>query len=338
METKHHTKLTARERDLIASWRGGEVGVREIARRLGRSHSTIVSELRKNSFKTEAGGTYYVSIHAQARVDKRKVEARKRHPLKDRNTYSYVLEHLRMGWSPEQIAGRLRKENGGKSVICAETIYSFVYKKENKRLALFEYLPRKQKKRKKKHGRKAHKVKIPDRVSIHKRPAQVETRKTVGHWEGDTVEGKGHRTGIWVGVERMFKLTRARKLTKVNSEEAIQAQEKIFSSLPSSLRKTLTLDNGKENYLHTKLKELGINTFFCDPYSSYQKGTVENTNGLIRRYLPKGTDFTGLTQEELDDMVEEINNRPKKALNYSTPNEVLEYYLKDMGGRIQTGM
>lgn len=336
MEVKHHTKLTARERDLIALLRGGGMGPRAIARELKRSHSTIIAELKNNSFCAESG-TYYVAIHAQAKAEERAKKARRRHPLKDPATYSYVLEHLKMGWSPEQVSGRLRKE-AGKQVICLETIYTFVYTPENKRFALWEYLPRKQKKRKKKHGRRAHKVKISDRVSIHKRPAQVETRKAPGHWEGDTVEGKGHRTGIWVGVERMFKLTRARKLARVNSEEAIQAQREIFSSLPRPLRKTLTLDNGRENYLHSKLKELGINTFFCDPYASYQKGTVENTNGLIRRYLPKGTDFADLTQEELDDMVEEINNRPKKALNYSTPNEVLEYYLKDMGGRIQTRM
>ena len=207
-----------------------------------------------------------------------------------------------MGWSPEQISGRLRKENG-RQIICSETIYSFVYSDDiqAKRLRLWEYLPRKQRKRRKQTGRSVNKVRIPDRVSIHKRPARVDTRQVPGHWEGDTLEGKGHKASIHVEVERVLKLTRAQKINSITGEETIKAQQEIFSSLPQKLRKTLTLDNGRENHLHIRLKKLGVLTFFCDPYSSWQKGTGENTNGLIRRYLPKGTDFSTLTQGELDD-------------------------------------
>ncbi|MEK6904152.1 MAG: IS30 family transposase, partial [Nanoarchaeota archaeon] len=155
----HHIKLTAQERDMIAVWIGGRVKLREIARRLGRSVSTISDEVKRNNYQGN-----YVAIHAQSVTDERKIKARKRHPLKDEATYAYVLKKLGCGWSPEEIAGRLKRRNK-ETVICHETIYQFIYAEENKEKKLFEYLPRKQKKRKKQSGRRVHKSRIPDRVS-----------------------------------------------------------------------------------------------------------------------------------------------------------------------------
>jgi IS30 family transposase len=333
MDSHHHTKLKASERDLIAIWKGAGVSLREIARRLGRSHSTIVEEVGNNSFKDSLGQKYYVAIHAQAKADRRKVEARKRQPLKSSRTYSYVLEHLRMGWSPEQIAGRLKKENGGRSVICCETIYQFIYASSNKDKRLWEYLPWKRPKRKKKHGRKVYRSHIPDRVSIRQRPYLVDQRRQFGHWEGDTIEGKGHKDGIHTQVERLSRKMLAKIVEQISSEVVSSAQEEMFSPLPNKARRSTTLDNGRENHLHTRLKSLGMQAYFADPYSAWQRGTNEYHNGLLRRYLPKGTSFADLTQEELDDIVWEINNRPRKVLNFNTPEEVFNSYLT---GRITT--
>jgi len=317
----HHTKLTAQERDLIAVWTGGGIKLREIARRLNRSVSTISDEVKRNDYQ----GTY-VAIHAQAVSDKRKAEARRRHPLKDPKTFAYVLEKLEDGWSPEEIAGRLKRKTG-ETVICHETIYAFIYAEENREKKLFEYLPRKQKKRKKQSGRKVHRSHIPERVSIHQRPEEVNQRTVFGHWEGDTVEGKGKKDGIHTEAERVSRLYAAVKVGAITSEEAVRAQEKIFTPLPEKARCSTTLDNGKENHLHMELKELNMKTYFADPYSSWQRGTNEYHNGLLRRYLPKGTSFADLTQEDLDDIVWEINNRPRKCLGYQTPQEVFDSYI-----------
>lgn len=335
MDSHHHIKLTAQERDLIAVLRGGGISLREIAQRLGRSHSTIVEEIQRNSFQ----GKYYVAIHAQARAEERKLKARRRHPLKDSKTYSYVLEKLRSGWSPEQIAGRLRKESG-KTIICHETIYRYIYSPRPEHQGgalekLWEYLPWKRVKRRKKYGRRVQKGQIPERISIHLRPAQVDTRTEFGHWEGDTLEGKGHKEGIHTEVERLTRFLMARKVDDFASSTTVVIQINIFTSLPKQARRSTTLDNGKENYYHTQLRKLEMQTYFADPYSAWQRGTNEYHNGLLRRYLPKGTSFESLTQEELNDIAWEINNRPRKVLNYNTPQEVFNSYLN---GRIEIRM
>lgn len=310
-------KLTAEERDEIVLLKGRGFSVREIARRLGREHSTILREIKRNRF-----GEHYVAIHAQKVWEERKSQAGRRHPLKDSNTYSYVFEKLIEGWSPEQIAGRLKLEKE-KRTICHETIYRFVYSKEEKDQKLWEYLPRKQKRRRRYYGKKSQRLRIPDRVSIHLRPDIVNRRLEFGHWEGDTVEGKGKQDGIHTEVERISRFFMARKVRLITGEETITVQQEMFRKLPEQLRKSTTLDNGRENHLHKRLEKLGMKTYFADPYSSWQRGTNEYHNGLLRRYLPKKTSFTNLSQEELDDITEEINNRPRKVLQYKTPVEIL---------------
>lgn len=310
-------KLTDIERDQIAVFVSRGIGVREIGRALDREHSTISREIKRNRF-----GQSYVAIHAQHLSEERKSNAGKRFPLKDSQIYAYTLEKLRQGWSPEQIAGRLELERGEK-IICHETIYQFVYKKALKEDRLWEYLPRKQKHRRKKYGRKSQRVRIPDRVSIHLRPEEINMRQVIGHWEGDTVEGKGHLDGIHTEVERVSRYFMAEKVRSITSEETITVQKEMFKKLPGALRKSTTLDNGRENHLHKQLEELGMDTYFADPYSSWQRGTNENTNGLLRRYLPKKTSFENLSSEELNEIVQEINNRPRKVLQYKKPIEIL---------------
>ena len=313
---KIHKKIQPNERDKIAIWFAQNIKIREISRRLGRSPSSISEEIKRNSFNG-----HYVAIHAQAKTEKRVKKARARHPLKNKSVYSYVLKKLRSGWSPEQIAGRLKlkKPNNSYWNISHECIYQFIYAKENKEKALWEYLPRKQKKRRKKHGRKSQKVKIPDRVSIHDRPPEIETREIFGHWEGDSIESKAHKGGMHTEIERKTGFTMATFLKTLKAEETAKVASQMYRNLPPEAKRSTTLDNGKEFAKH---KKIGIPTFFADPYSSWQRGTNENTNGLIRRYLPKKADFSKVTQSELDDIIWEINNRPRKRLGFYTPKEM----------------
>ncbi len=260
-----------------------------------------------------------------------------RHPLKNKSVYKYVLRKLRLSWSPEQIAGRLKlmKPDNQYWNIHHETIYRFIYDKNNEHKLLWEYLPRKQKKRKKKYGRKVHRSRIPDRASIHLRPESVEDRLEFGHWEGDSIEGKAHRGGIHTEVERKTRFVMGEMLKTLKAVETQYVASQMFSGLPEQAKKSTTLDNGKENTNH---KKFGLPVDFADPYSSWQRGTNENSNGLIRRYLPKKTDLTQVTQKELDDIIHEINNRPRKCLGFRTPQEAFEEELKTMGVAIPSRM
>lgn len=321
--------ITAKEREKISIWKAQKVSNRKIAKRLGKNLSTIKRELRRNRSKLSG---CYVAITAQALFDKRSLLSRKRHPLKNSVIYSYVLERLHRGWSPEQIAGRLKKENG-KTVICHETIYSFIYKTENQIKRLWEYLPRKQKRRQKQTGRSSQKVRIAQRVSIHERPVVIDQRNEFGHWEGDTIEGKrSEKDGIHTEVERLSRFFLAKRVDRIDSPEGINAQKALFCQLPNIARISTTLDNGRENHLHFELWNMGIKTYFADPYSSWQRGTNENSNGLLRRYFPKGSSFKDLSQEELNDIIGEINSRPRKCLEYNTSSEVFCQKLNELKG------
>ena len=318
-------QIQSNERDKIAILKAKGLSIREISRRLDRSPSTISRELKRNHWSDS-----YEAIHAQRLTDKRKIESRHRHPLKNKLIYSYVLEKLKEGWSPEQICGRLKRDNKGKTIICHETIYSFVHKDENLEKGLWEYLTLKRRKRHKKYGRKVQRVRIPNRVSIHLRGKTVDNRKEFGHWEGDSIIGRQTKSKvIHTEVERKTRYLQALVINSKSSLDTIEAQLQIFDKLPA---KTVTMDNGLEFAKHQGLNEMGIKTYFADPYCSGQRGTNENTNGLVRRYLPKKTSFENLSQEDLNDIVFEINNKPKKVLNYSTPFEVLQKELLVKGG------
>lgn len=331
-----HTKLTKPERALLSQWEKEGLSNKECARRLGRDKSTIGRELKRNQIKVWTGKfkeVIYEPIHAQYVAEQRKLRAfnSKKH-LKNEKIFEYVIDHLRMGWSPEQIIGRLRFVEHPEDPswwICHETIYQFIYSGRYlfEDRPLYEYLRRKQKRRRKRCGRKAHRLNIPDRVSIHQRPKEVDKRKRPGHWEGDSLVGKGHKSGLHTEYERISSLTRFEKMARINSEEMVKAALKIFSPLPETLRKTTTLDNGSEHVSHTKLQILGMSTYFADPYSAYQRGGNENANLWIRYYFPKGTDFTLISDEELKDVEWELNNRPRKRLKYKTPQEVFNSFL-----------
>jgi len=317
-------QIQPNERDKIAVWLGSGLSAREIGRRLGRDHTVINRELKRNRFDDG-----YIAIHAQNLANKRNRQTKKKCWWQKQWLYSYVVEKLRNGWSPEQIGGRLRLERGHQ-VISHESIYRFIYDPKNKDKKLWEYLTRKQRKRYKKYGRKVQRTRIPNRVSIHTRGKRVNNRKQFGHWEGDSIIGQQTKSKvIHTEVERKTRYLQAVVINSKSAQDTIEAQKKIFIKLPAI---TVTMDNGTEFVRHEELNELGIKTFFADPYCSGQRGTNENTNGLIRRYLPKKTSFENLAQQELDDIVFEINNRPRKVLNFSTPFEVLQKSLSINGG------
>ena len=192
-----------------------------------------------------------MAIHAQKIASKRKSLAGYRHPLKNEEVFKWVITRLSKGWSPEQIEGRMKLVFPGnlKMRITHETIYSFIYSNRFKYRKFWEDLPWGRKKRKHQHGRKVHRGSIPDRVSIHLRPKAIDKRLEFGHFEGDTIEGKGRRDGVHTEVERISRRYFAKLVTQIDSEEAIKAQEEIFSSLPKLARRSTTLDNGRENHL-----------------------------------------------------------------------------------------
>lgn len=321
------TKLTPEDRDEIARLYAQGYGVRAIARQLARSPSTISSEISVGIWNDNNTHTAsYVAIHAQRLRDQRAANSHEAVRFKYLPLEQYVRCNIQGGWSPEQIHGRLKLDypNDRRMRISPETIYAFIYAREQADEKLWEYLPRKQKKRRKRPGRKVHCSRIPDRVSIRNRPEAVNDRSEFGHWEGDSVEGKRSvGDGIHTEVERKSRKLLARKVRRIASHETAKAQLRMFRQLPAAARCSTTLDNGRENHQHGQLRhKLGMQAYFADPYSSWQRGTNENTNGLLRRYTPKQTDFTTLSQHELDDIVEEINNRPRKVLGYKTANEV----------------
>jgi IS30 family transposase len=321
---KKAKKLTPKERDLIAIWKSQNISIREIARRLDRHHSSIIRELKRNRWQDT-----YVAIHAQAVNDRRQKLARKKYPLKNHKVYSYVLRKLRDNWSPEEISGRLKLDypNDSSWHICHETIYQYIYTKDNQERKLWEYLPRKQKRRKKWKGRTVHRSRIPDRVSIHLRPQEVENKKVFGHWEGDSIVGKAHKNGLHTEIERKTRFLMAEYLDKVNTDQTVKAQSNMYRDLPKLAKKSTTVDNGREFTGH---KQFNLPVYFADPYSSWQRGSNEYHNGLIRRYFPKGTDFSKICKDELIDIIYEINNRPRKCLNYYTPKEKFEEELQKL--------
>lgn len=301
-----HKKLTKTERELLSQWEKEGLSNIKCGERLGRDKSTIGRELTRNKTRVNVGRNdweiIYEPLHAHSVAMDRKQKAfSAKHPLKNPDVYSYVLEHLRESWSPEEISGRLREQDhkGDKHwQICMETIYQFIYRektdltkqglrqkgildksqrtKEKTLITitdydrlLYEFLRRKQKKRRKKGGRKVQRVRIPDRVSIHDRPRAVEKRKQFGHWEGDSIVGKNHTSGLHTEYERVSSLIRFEYLVRINADQTAFAAQKIFGVLPVHARRTTTLDNGSE---HVKHMEFGIQAYFADPYSSWQRG------------------------------------------------------------------
>lgn len=299
----------------------------DIARNLIVNPSTISREIKIRG--TPSG--YHAEI-AQIDYKMKRKKCRPKRIIEETSLGSYVISKLRAGWSPETISGRLKLEiNLGSrpknEFVNPESIYQFVYESDfGKKEKLYEYLRRGKKRRSKKYGRKAQKSIIPNRVFIDLRPKEIDKRKTVGHWEGDTIHYPEKR-GVNSLIERK---TRYAILTKLERRTAELTTKAVIRRLRNHYRQSLTLDNGTENIEHEEIsKILDLSVFFCHAYHSWEKGSNENLNGLVRKYLPRRTDLSQVSQEDLDNIATELNNRPRKILGFQTPKEVLELeYMK----------
>lgn len=300
----------------------------EIASSLGRSKATIGRELERNS--TARG---YDAERAHRMYLKRRQPCRPGKKLDYPPLRSYVTERIRVEeWTPEQVAGRLPVEypDDPRMRISHEAIYQAIYSQDSLHY-LIACLPQARPKRRKRgQGKTRRGPSIPNRVGIEQRPPEVETRAIHGHWEGDLIVGKNNDGFIVTLVERTSRLLCAVKAQTKKACEVAQAIIETMLDFPPSWLKSTTFDNGPEFSQHERMVEaLPLQVYFADPYSSYQRGTNENTNGLIRRYLPKGKSFAELTQRKLDSIVDQINNRPRKCLGYRTPNEVSQRIHKE---------
>jgi IS30 family transposase len=318
--SKTYVQLTEAERELIASMHWEGKGPSEIARTIGRDKGTISRELRRNSSQ---GYICYTPCQVHKRSAQRKLTARHGRPLlKNEKIQRYVRQKLKLNWSPEIIAGGLKKN--GQS-ISHEAIYQFIYHRDTPdREQLISQLCRAHRKRRiKGKGRKVRKTKIPNRVSIDTRPKAIDQRKQIGHWEGDTLISRKSKAALHSLTERVTRLLRLSKLKSKSASETNKAVAKALRNLPAKAKRTLTLDNGTENAGHEELTEkLGIKCYFADPYAAWQRGSNEQINGLIRRYLPKGTDFSKIDKDQIKKIEKLINNRPRKCLGFKTPLEV----------------
>jgi len=305
--------LTQDERYQIKAYLQMGKSQAEIARKLKRSESSIGRELTRNT-----GERGYRPKQAQEMATKRHKEKIKAIKM-TKSTISLIEEKIRLDWSPEQISGRLLKDEG--ISISHETIYQHILNDKNDGGDLYTHL-RCQKKRKKRYGTKAHdrRGQIKDKVSIEKRPSIVENKSRIGDWEGDLVIGKNHKRALVTLVERKSKKT---KIALVESKQAKPVSDAVIKILTNEKTHTLTLDNGKEFAAHKDINaKTSASVYFAHPYSSWERGLNENTNGLIRQYFPKGSCFKNITVSDVKRVENILNNRPRKDLGYCTPNEI----------------
>lgn len=314
---KEYTQLSYQERFVIFKGIQDGFSIRDMAKHLGRNPGTISRELKRNKYN----GIGYLPDSAHFKTSSRKIGCNKQ-PLKSPKIYKYVISKLKLLWSPQQISNRIKIDLPGCS-IHYETIYSYIYSKKAGHLKLYRYLRFARKRRRKKLGRRPQRTLIPCRTLITERPESVNDRKEVGHWEADTIVFAGRKSAVLVNVERATRYTLAVKLKDMTSESVKNVFLSNFSEIPGQLKKTITTDNGHEFVRHIEItKSLNMPFYFCHPYSSWERGTIENTNGLIRQYLPKYFDLKSINQDKIDKMINQLNNRPRKCLNYMTPNEV----------------
>lgn len=316
---KKYKHITLEERVKIYTMFQQGVKGREIGRRIGRDVGTISRELKRNRSRWTKE---YEPVKAHEIAIKKEKRQRTKAPLKNPHVWLYVRDKIKLGWSPETIEGRLPLEYP-QEYISYETIYQYIYGK-GKKYKLSQYLVLGRKNRMKKEGRRIRRdSRIPDAVSIDRRPRSIDTRRYIGHWESDNMEGKkADKTAVSGSVERV---TRYTKLSKVVGKKATSKIDEVSNDLsifPKKFRKTVTLDNGSENFYHKELKRrLGVNVYFCHAYHSWEKGTVENTFGRLRRYIPKGTSVDDISEVQLQVIEDMMNNTPRKCLGFLTPLE-----------------
>lgn len=324
MKYKH---FSVEEREVIQTMQWEKKSMREIAKELGRSHTSISREMRRNFPKKRK--VYTPRLAQERAVEKRKERGRKER-LKNERVREYVISHLKRRWSPEQISLRIKIDL--KETLSHEAIYQYIYHRvylgsnltRNGCEDLRPYLRRRRRIRTPHGSRRFQRVLKPYGTSIEERPDMVNMRKRIGDWEGDTVESKDHQPGVNTLVERKTGFVFITKLKSKTSGSTIQAVSERMKSISPRYKKTLTIDNGPENRDWQSMENAThMKTYFAHPYCSGERGTNENTNGLIRDYFPKKTDFSMISDEEIRFVERELNCRPRKRLQGRTPLEAM---------------
>lgn len=320
---RRYEQLSVDDRCEIARLSADGRSVRQIAAALDRSPSTISRELKRNIGAQVGYRSGYANQQTRARRWKGSRLER------DESLRAAVIERLASGWSPEQIAGRLEREQGRK-VISYESIYRFVYAQmaRTKNYSWRHYLPRGKSKRGLR-GRKggSSATFIEGRVSLAERPADAAGRKTAGHWEADLMMFSKYGQAVLTVHERKSRLLLAIRLSSKAANGVARHLLNLFGSMPQPLRQTVTFDNGTEFARHLALRSLSIETFFCDPYAPWQKGGIENAIGRMRRFLPRKTDLATLSNRRFRNLVAAYNNTPRKCLDFKTPAEAFSQVL-----------
>jgi len=316
-----HLSIWEREKIQELFWR--KKSIRYISEVLGRSPSSISRELRKNFPLQRA---YRPRLANERALEKRKSRGRKLR-LKSGFIRRYVIDHLKEGYSPEQISGRLKLNH--KQLISHEAIYQYIYHQATRGGCdwtmrpgyhdLRIYLKRRHRRREKHGFRKYQRIFKHNGFSIEMRPKEVEKRKKIGHWEGDSMVSGKSKVGLNTLVERKTGLV---LISKIKNGTALETAHTVIERLKQFPCKSLTTDNGRENFEYQKIQDgLHISCYFAHPYHSWERGTNENTNGLIRWYFPKGTDFATISDETIQAVERALNNRPRKRLGWMTPLE-----------------
>jgi transposase, IS30 family len=323
--------LDQAEREEIAILYAQEMGVREIGRRIGRPHTTVSRELDRNGNRD---GSYRAGT-AQARAEQRARRPKPGKLVTHPRLRGYVADKLATGqWSPQQIAQRLRREFGDDESMrcCHETIYRSLYVQGRGELRreLAAQLRTRREQRKAQHRPERRKGRLVETVHISQRPAEAADRAVPGHWEGDLILGKAGGSAIGTLVERSTRFVMLVALPNGHKADLVaDAIAGKITTLPAALTRTLTWDQGHEMAEHVRFTEAtGVEVYFCDPKSPWQRGSNENTNGLLRQYLPRTLDFKTLTQADLDAIADQLNERPRQTLGFKTPSQALAEVLR----------
>jgi IS30 family transposase len=311
--------LTFQEREFLYRLLKAKKPKAEIAELMGRDRSTIYREIKRNT-----GGRGYRPKQAQRKADQRRLRCRREPKMNDRKLKSLVTRWLKKAWSPDQIAKRLRRDHprNSRMRVSHETIYSWIAQEAPE---LRAHLRRHGKRRRGPETR----GQLVGCTSIDGRPKVVDSRRRFGDWEGDTVVSPGRRSGLVTMVDRRSGYIRIRKTANLKAATTRRAAYRSLRDLPDALRRTITLDNGKEFAEHEQLAEaLDLDIYFAKPYASWQRGTNEHTNGLLRQFFPKGTNFARISHRQVARVEQLLNERPRKRLGYRTPQEVLTNKLR----------
>jgi len=315
--------FTLKQREQLDVLRRSGLTLNEIAQKLGYNQSTISRELKRNS-SSEYG--CYVSSQANNRATQRKSVSNRHERLKDPRIIAYVREKmLEHDWSPEIIAGRISHDLPGLT-ISHEAIYQYIYSLRLKdRIELVSHLARSHSKRRYKTAGRKHSLRICNRVSIEYRPKIVDLNKQPGHWETDSLISRESKVALNSLSERTTRFVFISKLEPRTAQNTVRAVVSKLKPLHRSLRRTITMDNGTENAFHEQItRKTGAQCYFAHPFSAHERGANEHINGLIRRYLPKKTDFAKVPKELVAFIQDRLNNRPRKCLKFKTPNELFD--------------